>query len=70
MKRFLVEIGKHSPIDKYGKQSLTTHVIYPDGRETYQGYYANADEVVKRLRHNIADQYRFEKYRKRLAASA
>jgi hypothetical protein len=68
-KHINVSITTHSPVDKDGRQSLMTHVNNR-GKISGQCYYANADEVLKRLRHNIASQYWFDKYRKRLAASA
>jgi hypothetical protein len=68
MRRWQIKIITSGKPDKEGKQSLDTHVTHPDCRVSGQTYYANADQVLKRLRHKIAHQYWIDKFRKRMAS--
>jgi hypothetical protein len=70
MKRWDIRIITHGQPAKDGRQSLDTHTISPDGREHFQCYYADATEVLKRLRHNIAEQFWFDRRRVRLVREA
>jgi len=69
MRRWQIKIITYDKPDKDGKQSLDIHVTHPDGRVSGQTYYANADEVLKRLQHNIAHQYWIDKFRRRTAST-
>ena len=68
MRRWQIKIITYGKPDREGRQSLDTQMTHPDCRVSGQTYYANADEVLKRLRHNIAHQFWFDKFRKQMAS--
>jgi len=70
MSRVTIRTKLYGRPDKDGR--VSHDLIYTDlqGRERIAVFYAHPIETVKRLRHNIAHQYWFDKMRVRLAKEA
>jgi len=57
----------YSQPDKEGRQSFDLTVVDPTDRISIYTYKANLEATIKRLRHNIADNFWFDRMRIRLA---
>lgn len=67
MKRVTIRVVLRGTPAKDGRVSHDLVYTNLKGVERIAIYYANPEETVKRLRHNMAEQYWFDKMRIRLA---
>jgi hypothetical protein len=70
MRRVTIHIVPRGTTDKDGR--LSHDLVYTDlnGHKHIAMFFADPVETVKRLRHNMAEQYWFDKMRVRLAREA
>ena len=68
--RFTVRVLLYGKWDSHGR--VSHDLIYTDlhGRERATAFYANPGETIKRLRHNLAEQFWLDRKRKRLGAKS
>jgi hypothetical protein len=63
--RWKIEAKLYGTVYKDGTQSFDRTVTSPRGVITTHTYQANLEEAIKRLRHNIADNFWFHRKRAR-----
>jgi len=65
--RYKFEVIKYGAPDRNGDVSHDIVATHPDGRKTFHPYRAKPENTLARLRHNIAEQFWFDRMRARLA---
>jgi hypothetical protein len=65
--RFIIKQIMYGPPDKDGRCSHDNTVVYPNGKTHRQSFFADPAKTMKRLRHNLAKQFWFDRKRIRLA---